>query len=351
MDIVVLAGGLSDERNVSLVSGAKICRALRERGHRAVLVDMFLGLEDCPLAPGALFKNLPPLPDGGVAVGAPDLDAVRQSRRDQGRSLFGRGVLELCERADVVFLGLHGACGEDGRVQAAFDLMGIPYTGSGYRGSAIAMDKDFTKRLARDAGVPTPDWQTVCLGARPAQEIADTLALPCVVKVPDGGSSIGVYLCHDRAALVSALDACAGQAQLRVVVERYVRGREFSCGVLDGTGLPSIEIIPKDGFYNYENKYQVGAATEVCPAEVPPEIEAAMRGYALQMHQLLGLRTYSRSDFILDETGEGLFFLEINTLPGMTPTSLLPQEAAAAGIDYETLCQRIVDAARKERWQ
>ena len=342
MKIVVLCGGLSMERNVSITSSTLICKALREMGHQAVLVDLFYGLEDVDIPPEALFDHLPELAEARVSELAPDLDAVWASRRWKSRSMVGKGVFELCALADVVFLGLHGTLGEDGRIQAALDLLGIPYTGSGYLGSAIAMNKDLTKRLVRAAGVRTPEWRIVSYEGRSLEEIADSTELPCVVKPVDSGSSIGVAIAHTREELIAAL--AHNKPLGRVIVEQYVKGREIQVGVLNGASLPSIEIIPKHGFYDYRNKYQAGAAVELCPAPVDGAVERELGGTALKVHDMLGLKTYSRADFILD--GEGrLFFLEINTLPGMTPTSLVPQEAAAVGIDYRRLCQLIVDDA------
>ncbi len=341
MKIVVLCGGLSMERNVSIASGSLICKALRERGHKALLVDMFYGLEDCAAPLDSLFENLPPVEAIPVA-GEPDLEAVKASRKWQSPSKVGQGVFELCALADVVFLGLHGACGEDGRIQAALDLMGIPYTGSGYLGSAIAMDKDLTKQLARAAGVRTPEWRIFSYRSQTVEAIADAASLPCVVKPVDSGSSIGVSIAHTREELVEALNE--NRPLGRVIVEQYVKGREIQVGVLRGESLPSIEIIPKVGFYDYRNKYEAGAAVEICPAPIDAELESKLEKTALKVHRLLGLHTYSRTDFIVDEAGEA-YFLEINTLPGMTPTSLMPQEAAAVGIDYGTLCQLIVEDA------
>ena len=342
MKIVVLCGGLSMERNVSICSGTLICGALRKLGHRAVMVDMFYGLEDYDAAPEALFENLPPLAEANVSEQAPDLEAVRRSRKWQSPSKVGKGVFELCALADVVFLGLHGTCGEDGRIQAALDLMGVPYTGSGYLGSAIAMDKDLTKQLVLGAGLKTPQWRLLYYGEGQIEALCGELMLPCVIKPVDSGSSIGVAIAHNREELEKALRENAGLG--RVIVEQYVHGREIQVGVLKGKALPSIEIIPKGGFYDYKNKYQAGEAVEICPAPVPPEIEQMLEAMALKVHKLLELRTYSRTDFILTEDGE-IYFLEINTLPGMTPTSLVPQEAAATGVDYNTLCQMIVDDA------
>lgn len=346
MNIVVLAGGLSPERNVSLSTGTMVTEALRGLGHRAALVDMFFGLEGYAGELDALFDA--PVSESAKKVGraAPDLDEIKAQRADKSANFFGPRVLELCAAADVVFLALHGSCGEDGRVQAAFDLMGIPYTGAGYLGSAIAMDKDLTKRMVEDV-VATPGWKTVCYTAQDIDGLVDTARLPLVVKPVASGSSIGVSIAHTpeelRAALTGGL-ALGG----RTVLEQYVKGRELQVGILEDAALPSIEIIPKQGFYDYENKYQPGAAVEVCPAEIPPEAEEKLRAAALRVYETLGLSVYSRADFILDLDGEP-WFLEINTLPGMTPTSLLPQEAAAVGIDYPALCQRIVEASLEAR--
>ncbi len=341
MKIVVLCGGLSMERNVSISSGTLICKALRELGHRAVLVDMFYGLEGIDTPLDALFDDLPPVEAKPVA-GEPDLEQVKASRQWKSSSMVGKGVFELCALADVVFLGLHGACGEDGRIQAALELMGIPYTGSGYLGSALAMDKDLTKQLASLAGVRTPKWRIASYSREPIEQMAASAQLPCVVKPVDSGSSIGVAIAHTHEELILALEK--NRPLGRVILEQYVKGREIQVGVLGGRALPSIEIIPKHGFYDYENKYVAGAAVEICPAPIDPKTEEILRETALKIHLLLGLKTYSRADFILDEAGEA-YFLEINTLPGMTPTSLMPQEAAAVGIDYKALCQMIVDDA------
>lgn len=348
MKIVVLAGGLSPERNVSLSTGTMVTEALRGLGHRAALVDLFFGLEGYDGSTADYFDAPVPADLKKISSAAPDLEAVRAARKDRGPSLFGPGVLELCRMADAVFLALHGTCGEDGRVQAAFDLMGIPYTGAGYLSSAIAMDKDLTKRLVADV-VSTPGWKTVEYAAEEIDALVETARLPLVVKPVASGSSIGVSIARTREELRAALtDALAVGG--RTVLEQYISGREIQVGILDGEALPSIEIIPKTGFYDYANKYQPGAAVEVCPADVPPEIEEKLRAAALAVYRALGLSVYSRADFILDADGEP-WFLEINTLPGMTPTSLLPQEAAAVGIDYPRLCQRILDASLEARKQ
>ena len=344
MKIVVLAGGLSPERNVSLSSGVKICQTLRDLGHQAAFVDMYLGLDIGTEDP---FRMPLPQQAAQVAKKAPDLEQVKAARTLGGNSMFGPGVLSLCTQADVVFLALHGSCGEDGRVQAALDLMGIPYTGSGHLGSAIAMDKDLTKRVVAPLGVITPNWETVHYSREEIPGLLDRLELPCVVKPVASGSSIGVSIARDREELRQALELGLDQGG-RCVIEQYISGREIQVGILEDRALPSIEIIPIEGFYDYENKYQPGAAREICPAPIPPEWEERVAQAALTVFHALGLCVYSRADFIVTEDGTP-WFLEINTLPGMTPTSLVPQEAQVIGLDYGALCERIIEASLEAR--
>lgn len=345
MKIVVLAGGLSPERNVSLSSGAMVTQALRGRGHQVALVDLFFGLEGTDRTRD-LFDA--PIPERFKKVSrqAPDLAQIRAARQDKSASVIGPGVLELCQQADVVYLALHGACGEDGRIQAALDLLGVPYTGSGCLASAIAMDKDLTKRLVADK-VVTPAWQSVTVTEENLERLTQETQLPVVVKPIDSGSSIGVYIAREREELRMALTESIKLGG-RTVLEQYVSGREIQVAILQDRALPSIEIIPKEGFYDYENKYQPGAALEVCPAEIPAEWEQRIGDAALTVFRTIGLAVYSRADFIVTEDGTP-YFLEINTLPGMTPTSLVPQEAAAVGIDYGTLCETIIEASLEAR--
>ena len=349
MKILVLAGGLSPERNVSLSSGAMVCQALRERGHQAALVDLFFGVdEDEEELMGLEGRYSAPIPEElkKVAREAPDLDQLRASR--PGPSAIGPRIFELCQEADIVYLALHGACGEDGRIQAALDLLGVPYTGSGCLGSAIAMDKDLTKRLVAGQ-VTTPRWETVTVTWDNIGQLAERTQLPAVVKPIASGSSIGVYIAKTRQELERALEESIHLGG-RTVVEEHIQGREIQVAVLGDRALPSIEIIPKEGFYDYANKYQPGAALEVCPSKIPAAWEKAVGDAALTVFRTIGLSVYARADFIV--TSDGIpYFLEINTLPGMTPTSLVPQEAAAVGIDYGKLCETIIQMsleARKE---
>ena len=347
MKIVVLAGGISTERTVSLVSGTGVCQALRRKGHQAILVDMFMGLENPPADLNTLFDAPDGLcPDVKIEVQAPDLDVVRRSRPDQSPSRIGPHVLDICRLADIVFLGLHGQDGEDGRIQATLDLLGVPYTGAGYLSSAIAMDKDLTKRLVSEY-VITPQWRTVRYTEGDIARLVSETKLPCVVKPVANGSSVGVSIARTGAELKKALEECL-QFGAQVVLEQYISGREIQVGIIAGKALPSIEIIPKTGFYDYANKYQAGAAEEICPSPIPEDWEMRVRTATETVYRLIGLSVYSRADFIVTPDGTP-YFLEINTLPGMTKTSLLPQEAAAVGIGYEELCEKIVEESLKQK--
>lgn len=341
MKIVVLAGGLSTERAVSLVTGTSVCRALRENGHQAILVDLYLGIEQTPTELSKLFDAPDGLcPDARIETTAPDLEAVRKSRRDQSEKVFGPHVLELCAVADIVFLGLHGQDGEDGRVQAAFDLLGIRYTGSGYLSSGMAMDKAATKRMMDSAGIPTPSWQLLRYGAEDVERLSQTLPMPCVVKTTTGGSSLGVFLPEDRDALRTALEQVL-RFGADVLVEQRIYGRELTVGVLGARALPAVEILPAEKEFDYTAKYQTGGAREICPADITAEQQREMGELALKLHRTLGLAVYSRTDFILDEAGRP-WCLEVNSLPGMTAASLVPKEAKAIGMSYSQLCEEIV---------
>lgn len=343
MKIVVLSGGLSTERDVSLASGAGICRTLRERGHQAFLLDVYLGfpydsehLEEVFSLPNAGLEIAE-----GIKTTAPDLAAVKASREDQSDCFLGPNVIDICRLADIVFMGLHGDVGENGKLQATFDILGIKYTGPNYLGSALAMDKGITKHIFKMTGVPTP------LGTSLKKEHKDRhlaelgLKLPVVVKPCAGGSSIGVYIVDTEDAYREALEQ-SFQLEDEVVIEPYIKGREFACGIIDGKALPVIEIIPKNGWFDYSNKYQAGATEEICPADIPDAVAKRIQAATELAFKALKLDVYSRADFLWDDNDD-IYCLEVNTLPGMTATSLLPQEAKAAGIEYGDLCELIIE--------
>lgn len=342
MKIVVLAGGTSTERDVSIVSGTNVCKALRSKGHQAILVDVYFGRKD--VDPAKVFDKME-----DVDREAEYIKGFNSQVKDcvaQGREFFGPGVLELCKAADVVFLALHGANGEDGKVQAAFDLYHIRYTGSGYLSSAMAMDKGITKKLFSTSGVPTPKGIELIKGDC-SRKLADYgMEFPVVVKTCCGGSSVGVYITRNQAEYEEALDG-AFSYEHEVVVEEYIEGREFSVGVVDGTAYPVIEIAPVEGFYDYKNKYLKGAAVETCPADITEEQTRKMQEYAKKGCEVLGIDGYARLDFLMKKNGE-IYCLEANTLPGMTPTSLLPQEAAVLGMDYASLCEELIHISLKK---
>ena len=272
----------------------------------------------------------------------PHIEQLKKMRKD----FFGPNVLELCKKADFVFLGLHGANGEDGRIQAAFDLMGIKYTGTGYLSSAMAMDKGVTKWMFQMKGVPVPGGVTMKRHTR-KEDLAELgLAFPVVVKTCCGGSSIGVYIVKDQEEYMKALDA-AFVYEEEVVVEEFIQGTEYTVAVVNGKAYPVVQIVPCQGFYDYENKYKPGAVKENCPAPISSELTRRLQDYAVQGYRALGLESYARLDFIVTDD-EKIYCLEANTLPGMTPTSLIPQEAAVLGMDYPTLCEELIRVSEKK---
>lgn len=340
MKIIVLAGGLSPERDVSLSSGSLIANALMDCGHEVCLLDLYMGLEDGQelkyYEAGTGKRYWYKIPDK-----EPELEKIKLESGN-GDRLIGKGVLEACQRADLVFIALHGAAGENGQIQAVLDSLGILYTGTGYVGCLLAMDKDLSKRLMKEAGIATPSWKLVDR-RETGLGLSDEISFPCVVKPCSCGSSMGVTMADNREELRAAVDA-AGLYEDFVLVEEKITGREFSVGILDGEVLPIIEIIPKTGFYDYKNKYQAGLTEEICPVHLCSSVVSAFQETALRVHRILRLGAYSRIDFMMDKGGR-IYCLEANTLPGMTPASLLPQEARAAGISYEALCGRIVESA------
>lgn len=342
MKIVVLAGGTSTERDVSIVSGTGICNGLRAKGHQAILVDVFCGAETVDWADPFPRKYDVEAASAYIKSFNPHIEQLKKMRKD----FFGPNVLELCKKADFVFLGLHGANGEDGRIQAAFDLMGIKYTGTGYLSSAMAMDKGVTKWMFQMKGVPVPGGVTMKRHTR-KEDLAELgLAFPVVVKTCCGGSSIGVYIVKDQEEYMKALDA-AFVYEEEVVVEEFIQGTEYTVAVVDGKAYPVVQIVPCQGFYDYENKYKPGAVKETCPAPISSELTRRLQDYAVQGYRALGLESYARLDFIVTDD-EKIYCLEANTLPGMTPTSLIPQEAAVLGMDYPTLCEELIRVSEKK---
>ncbi|MGD2046974.1 MAG: D-alanine--D-alanine ligase [Gemmatimonadota bacterium] len=333
MKIAVLMGGVSDEREVSLSSGVQVARALRDAGHDVVSVDTVRGMLSG--------EEEQTLLSGGVQADPPSADELESL--DPGRAVSLTRNPDLGE-IDVYFVALHGGSGEDGTIQSLLDAAGVAYTGSDRLGCSLAMDKQVSKRLLRQAGIPTPDWLE---GPADADRVVETLGIPVIVKAASGGSSLRLVLAHDRDELERAIEESRGWNDL-VLFERYVPGRELTVGVVGGEALPVGEIIPANEIFDYECKYQPGMAQEVFPASVSDELAQRVQRLAVQAHAALRLRDYSRIDFIVDEDGVP-WCLEANAAPGMTGNSLLPKAGKAAGISFPELCDRIVGLAQKRR--
>ncbi len=336
MRITVLTGGTSTERDVALASAVQVVSALRAGGHEVAVVDTARGYIPEHEEAGAL--------RGTVGVSPPDLEALHTLER--GLLLSGLGNLPVVRNADVLFLALHGGRGEDGTIQALLEVVGVPYTGSGRLGSGMAMDKDVSKKLFRTAGVPTADW---IMAPVTEPEVGARLGWPVVVKPSKQGSTVGLTVVKSPDQLAGAIDL-AHRYDDEVMVERFVPGRELTVGILEGRALPVGEIIPRHEIFDYECKYTPGMAEEVFPADVSVEVAGECARLALLAHDALKLGGYSRVDFRLTLEG-AIFCLEVNTLPGMTAMSLLPQAARAAGIEFPELCDRICRIAHAPaRW-
>lgn len=330
MRVAVLMGGLSAEREVSLASGVQVTRALREAGHRVTAVDTAGG----PLGEAEEEEIL----DRGVGAAPPEPDGARAG---DGRELLEVPFMAPVADADVVFPVLHGGAGEDGRLQAVLELAGRPYAGSPPLGCGLAMDKDVSKRLFRDEEIPTAGWRLDPAG--PAE--VEALGYPLIVKPAAGGSTLGLAVVREETDLAEAL-AGARRFDDAVMAEAFVSGREITVGVVDDEALPVGEIIPEHEIFDYACKYQPELAREVFPADLPEAAAGRARELALRVHRTLRLSGFSRVDFILDDEGEA-WCLEANALPGMTSNSLLPKAAAAAGVSFPELCDRIVRAAAR----
>jgi D-alanine-D-alanine ligase len=333
MNIAVLLGGTSAERYVSMASGKGIAQALTAAGHTVRVYDVALGA-NALVDPEAL--QLP-------TQVAPSYEELQTYSHREIITALGL----LPGDIDVAFLALHGAPGEDGTVQSILELMGIRYTGSNVLASALAMDKAMSKRIFEHYGITTPRWFELRAGEAGIEELRSNVdyhtAYPVVVKPNDGGSTVGLTIVEDETGLLEAYEL-AGRYARTVLFEEYIEGRELTVAILGTESLPVVEIRPKSGIYDYANKYTAGRTEYFCPADLPRSIEEELRELARQAHNALGCRGYSRVDFRLD-ADNAPYCLEVNTLPGMTATSLVPKAAAAAGMDYSALCERIIELA------
>lgn len=332
MKIAVLFGGTSEERDVSIASGSEVVKALRSAGHDVWAVDTATGVLDEEQEKKLLRSAVAPVPPGREQLdmlSSGDPTALTRSPELEG--------------VDVLFLALHGGAGEGGTLQALLDMVGIPYTGSGMLGSAMAMDKDITKRILRVADIPTADWLMAPVSA---DEVEDELGWPVVVKPSKQGSTVGLSVVREPGELDGALEL-AFRFDDEVMVERFIPGRELTVPIVGDDALPVGEIITTSEIFDYESKYQPGLADEVFPADIPDDVRMEAQRLALDTHRVLKLRGFSRVDFRLDDGG-GLWCLEVNTLPGMTSNSLVPKSAKAAGIAFPRLCERICELAIEE---
>lgn len=334
LNIAVLLGGTSAERNVSMATGKGVALALRENGHAVRLYDPARGDQaEISLDDLLLPTEVAPTPE-------------ELARLDHNGVI--RAVMTLPDDLDIVFLALHGNDGEDGKIQALLDLRGIPYTGSGVLASAIAMDKAKSKELfslddiavARSFLLRMEDELTE---ERLDRAVRETTDYPVVVKPNDGGSTVGLSIVASSEELVGAVERAREYSQ-NVLCEEFIPGRELTVTILGEEPMPIVEISPKSGMYDYANKYQAGRTDYYCPADLPEATTMELQTLALRAHRRLDCAGYSRVDFRLTDEMEA-YCLEVNTLPGMTATSLVPKAAAAAGIEYGELCERIIREA------
>ena len=332
MRVTVLTGGTSSERDVALASAVQIVAALRIKGHQVAVVDTARGY--IPEAEESRMLS------GTVGAEPPSIEHLRDL--EEGLLLSGLADLRVVRDTDILFLALHGGRGEDGTIQTVLEILGVPYTGSGRLGSAMAMDKDISKRLFTLAGVPTADW---VMAPTARDEAIARFGLPVVVKPSKQGSTVGLTVVKRAEHYDAAVDLAARYDD-EVMIEAFVPGRELTVGILEGRPLAVGEIIPRHEIFDYECKYTPGMSEEVFPADLPAETTAEAQRLGVLAHEALKLGGYSRVDFRLTPDGR-LFCLEVNTLPGMTATSLLPQSARAVGIEFPDLCDRICRAARR----
>lgn len=343
MNIVVLCGGISNEREISLLSGKNVCEGLRKKGHKAILVDVYLGRNDLDI--GNPFESMKDIEYEMAIIdeNAKNIQILRKERKE----FFGENVIEICKRCDIVFMALHGENGENGKVQAVFDLYSIKYTGAGVRSSANAMDKGISRLLFMAGGVPIAKGCIVNKNQTIQAVSQMGLSFPVVIKPCSGGSSIGVYFANNDIQYFDGLTKGYAYDE-KLIIEEKIIGREFSCGVIQYKALPVIEIIPKNGFYDYNNKYIKGKTIEVCPAKISDKLKSKIQTVAENAAKILELDTYCRIDIMVDNNEE-CYCLEANSLPGMTSISLLPQEAKVLGIDFPTLCDSLINISLKDK--
>lgn len=347
MNIILITGGPSAEREVSIASSKSIVKALRNLGHNVKVVDPING--DTMVPEDEIFKS-------GVKKDSPSLELLNEIHKNSDRKILDCINSSIFDNIDLAFLGVHGKFGEDGKIQTLLELRGIKYTGSDVFSSALAMDKDVSKIILNSAGIKTPDWIVLRKSSdeqdlkKISDNILNSIGYPCVVKPNDEGSTVGLSIVQpdvEDIQLGKSLELAFNYSD-KVLIEKYIRGRELTVPVIGNETFPVIEIKPKDGFYDYEHKYTKGMTEYFCPADIPEEKEKQARYNALRAHRIIGCSVYSRIDFILDEKNE-LYCLEVNTLPGMTETSLVPKSAAAMGMSFDKLIERLIELSLQKQ--
>jgi len=335
MNIALLTGGLSSEREVSLSSGRGILKALFSLGHNVKVIDPIFGKEK--VEEEQIFKDK-------VSREYPTLDKIRILQKESSRKLLDCINSDLFDDIDLAFLGLHGKYGEDGKIQTLLELRGIKYTGSGVQSSCIAMDKDYSKIVFYRNEIPTPDWKALSdLTDADYVECSKRFGNPIVIKPNDEGSTVGLSIVNNEEDFYKGINLAFSYSE-KVLVEKYIKGRELTVSIIDGNAYPVIEIVPNEGFYDYEHKYSKGMSKYVCPADIPVEVSEKAKEMALIANKALNCKVYSRVDFLMTDTNE-LFCLEVNTLPGMTELSLVPMAANASGLDFNGLINKIIHSS------
>lgn len=344
MNIVLIVGGYSSERYISLLSGRSILKALRENKHNVIIIDPVYGEE--VIDEKIIFDSI-------KTDQYPTAEYLEKLKKDTQNKILKCIDSKIFNNVDIVFIGLHGKFGEDGLIQALLEAKGIKYTGSGVNASVMAMDKSISKIIFKHNDIPTPDWFTIR-----KEEITDynnffikikkEIGIPFVIKPADEGSTVGITIIYeDNIEQLKAALSLAFSYSKKVIIEKYIKGREITVPIIGEKAYPVIEVKPKEGYYDFHHKYTTGKTEYICPAEISEDLRIKVQTLGLNAHKSLGCEVYSRVDFILDEK-ENLYCLEVNTLPGMTELSLVPKSAAATGENFNELIEKIINLSLKK---
>ena len=338
MNIALIIGGISAEREVSLTSGKAILKALRQLGHNVKVVDPVYGSE--AKDEENIFKD-------SISKEYLTADKLKKLQEVSSRKIIDCINSEIFDNTDIAFIGLHGKFGEDGIIQSLLELRGVKYTGSGVISSAVAMDKDISKSIFEKNGIRTPAWLSLKAGSHyEKKDVLNFAGLPCVIKPNDEGSTVGLTKVYNEKDFDKAAEFAFSFSK-KILVEKHIKGKELTVSIVGDKSYPVIEIKPKDGYYDYEHKYTKGMTEYICPAQISGSIADKAAEIAMNAHNALGCEVYSRVDFLLDEIND-LYCLEVNTLPGMTELSLVPKAVKARGMEFPELIQAILDISNKK---